>query len=204
MNQLIRTTRLAALLGAALAFATPLAAQVRPAAGLNVTPLAGQPVPVLPSTYLIADSVPGVPAGRVAALAWADSIIGETLLARGPEVRWVLPAALRTVARRAPATVPSPDQMGQATLRASKMDRVPDPLRVYLRSMAALTGSRMIMVPAAIRFTNVEGGVRAEVDFVMADARNGGIPWRTRPGVTAATAAEALQGAVAYILPDER
>lgn len=206
MTRLIRPFRHAALLGAALSFVLPLAAQDhdRPAAALNVTPLAGQPIPVLPVTYLIADSVAGVPASRLLALAWADSIVGETLLERGPEVRWVLPAALRRVAKRAPSTVPPPDQMGQATLRATRMDRVPDPLRVYLRSLAALTNSRMIMVPAAVRFTPVAGGVRAEVEFVMADARNGSIPWRSSPSATAATADEALRAAVAYVLPDVR
>lgn len=200
----IRSLRVAALLGAALSFALPLSAQKRerPATALNVTPLAGQPVPVLPVTYVVADSVTSVPGGRAAALAWVDSIMGETLVERGPEVRWVMPPALRGVAKRAPATVPPPDQMGQAILRSSNIDRIPDPLRVYLRSLAALTGSRLIMVPAAVRFTNVAGAVRAEVEFVMADARNGSIPWRSRPNATAATAGEALRAAVAQILPD--
>ena len=172
------------------------------AAAINVTPLAGQAVPVLPNSYLVADGIAGIPAARLEALAWADSIMGETLEARGPEVRWVLAPALRQVAKRAPSTVPSPDKMGQATLRARRMDRVPDPLRVYLRSLAALTGSRLVLVPAAMRFTNVGDSVRVEIDFVMADARNGSIPWRSVPTATAATAAEALRAAVGHILPD--
>jgi hypothetical protein len=204
VTNLIRSLHRAALLGAALGFALPLAAQDRdrPASALHVAPLAGQPIPVVPITYLVADSVPGVPADRVTALAWADSIVGEALEARGPEVRWVLPPALRVVARRAPSTVPPPDRMGQAALRAPKMDRVPDPLRVYLRSLAALTSSRMIMVPAAVRFTVAPGGVRAEIDFAMADARNGQVVWRSRPSAIAPTAAGALRAAVEYILPD--
>lgn len=176
----------------------------RPATALNVTPLAGQPVPVLPSTYLVADSVVGIPAVRVAALIWADSIIGEVLESRGPEVQWVLPPALRDVARRAPATVTDPDRMGQAILRAPKIDRIPDPLRIYMRSLAAMTNSRIMMVPAALRFTNAPGGVRVEVDLVLADARSGSVLWRSRPNATGATAAAALAAAVSQILPDAR
>ena len=206
MTNPLRTLRCAALLGAVLSFASSLGAQdhPRPADALNVAPLAGQSVPVLPVTYLIADSVAGVPATRAALLAWADSIVGETLEARGPEIRWILAPALRQIARRAPSTVPPPDRMGHALLRSRGIDRVPDPLRVYLRSMSALTGSRVVMVPAAIRFVNVVGGVQAEVDLVMADTRNGSIPWRSRSVASAATAGDALQLAVANILPDVR
>ena len=201
-----RVFRCAALLGAALTFAAPVPAQEseRPALALLVAPLAGQPVPVLPATYLIADSVAGIPTVRSAALAWADSIIGGVLESRGPEVQWVLPPALRHAARRAPATVTDPDRMGQAVLRAPKMDRIPDPLRIYMRSLAAMTNSRIMMVPAAVRFAYAPGGVRAEVDLVLADARSGGVLWRSRPHAVAATADAALKAAIAQILPDAR
>jgi hypothetical protein len=206
VNSIIRNTRRAALHGAALSFAGPLAAQDRdrPSSVLNATALAGQPVPVLPITYIVSDGVSGVPTDRLASMAWADSIVGETLEARGPEVQWVMPQALRAVSRRAPSMLPPPDKLGQATLRAEKIERVPDPLRVYLRTLAALTHSRVVMVPAAVRFEPVEGGVRAEVDLVLADARNGSIIWRSRPSAVAATSAEALRIAVSLILPDLR
>lgn len=176
----------------------------KPAAALNVTALSGQRVPVLPITYLVADSVAGLPAGHAATVAWADSIVGESLEIRGPEVEWVLPAALRSVVRRAPSMLPVPDKLGQATLRSSSVDRVPDPLRVHLRALAALTNSRMIMVPAAVRFTNVADGVQAEVDFVLTDSRNGAVVWRSRPTAVAATPGEALRLATQYLLPDVR
>jgi hypothetical protein len=192
------------LLVCALLAAAPLAAQ-KDAPALAVAPLAGQPIPVLPLSYLSADTAVEelLPAGREAQLAWADSIIGEMLSRRGPEVEWVLPEALRAVARRAPATVTDPDRMGQAVMRSSQVDRTPDPLRSYLRALSAMTNSRTVMIPAAVRFTSDStGGVRAETMLVMVDTRNGGVLWRSRPVATAPTAAAALAATIAHILPD--
>ena len=192
------------LLACALLAAAPLAAQ-KDAPALAVAPLAGQPIPVLPLSYLSADPPVDelLPPGREAQLAWADSIIGEMLMRRGPEVDWVLPEALRAVARRAPATVTDPDRMGQAVMRASQVDRTPDPLRSYLRALSAMTNSRTVMIPAAVRFsTDSTGGVRAETVLVVVDTRNGGVMWRSRPVATASTAAAALAATIAHILPD--
>lgn len=195
-------------LAIALLAAPSLAAQ-QAAPALAVAPLAGQPIPVLPLTYLSAASPIDelLPGARLAQLAWADSILGEALLARGPEVDWVLPAALRAVARRAPATVTDPDRMGQAVMRASSLDRVPDPLRSYLRALSAMTNSRTVMIPAAVRFspdTAGTGGVTAEASLVMVDTRSGSVIWRSQPSATRPTAAAALAATIAYILPDFR
>ena len=62
---------------------------------------------------------------RRATLTWADSVIGEAFVSRSPEVKWVLPPALRKVARRSPGIVGDPDQMGQAMLRAPKLRTCP-------------------------------------------------------------------------------
>jgi hypothetical protein len=187
--------------GAAEAQGSPAPA---PAPALALAPMAGQNVPVLPVTLLVADAPTDefLPADRVARLAWADSVVGETLVERGPEVTWVLPEALRRVARRAPGTVTDPDRMGQALLRAEQMDRVPDPLRSHLRGLSAMTDARLILVPAAIRLQpDSTGGVRAELVLVLTDTRNGGIVWRSRPVATGPNAREALRAAVIQILP---
>jgi hypothetical protein len=192
------------LLASALLVAAPLAAQ-KDAPALAVAPLAGQPIPVLPLSYLTASSPVDeqLPAGREAQLAWADSIIGAMLVGRGPEVDWVLPEALRAVARRAPATVTDPDRMGHAVMRASGLDRTPDPLRSYLRALSAMTNSRTVMIPAAVRFSSDStGGIRAETVLVVVDTRNGGVIWRSHPVATASTAAAALAATIAHILPD--
>lgn len=201
-----RSLLAAALLAACSATPPPAPAQ-RPAAApaLQVAPLAGQRVPVLPITLITADGLPDgtLPAGREARLHWADSLLGELLLERAPEVTWVLPAELRQAARRAPNTVPDPDRMGQALMRAEGIETVPDPLRAYLRSLTAITNARLVLIPAAVRFTpDSSAGVRVEAVLVIADSRNGAVAWRSQPVHVAATAAEAFRGAIRRLLPD--
>ena len=198
-----RSTRWAAL--AAALTAMPLAAQEpAPAPALLLAPLAGQNIPVLPITLITVDSgsVAGLPSGRAARMAWADSIVGEALDARGPEVNWLLPPELRHRARRAPGLVSDPDRMGQAMLRANGLKRVPDPLASSLRSLVAISNARYVLVPASIRFIHTDDGIGAELSIVLADARSGSILWRSRPLAAAATAGEALAQTIAHILPD--
>jgi hypothetical protein len=108
--------------------------------------LAGQTIAVLPLTLLVADPVLESDSSytryreRRAALLRADSLMGEGLQARGPEVSWVLPPQLRKIARRSAGFVEDPDEMGQAVLRSPGMEKVPDPLRSSLRGLVALVG----------------------------------------------------------------
>ncbi|MBK6422060.1 MAG: hypothetical protein IPI38_06045 [Gemmatimonadetes bacterium] len=166
---------------------------------------AGQSIAVLPQTMVLAgDTLGRVPplGDRATALAWADSLVGAELLARGPEVKWVLPAELRRVAHRAPAVAPDPDRMGQSLLRARQLEDVPDPLRGQLRTLMALLGGRFALVPAAIQFLpESTGTMRAEVSMVLADARTGKVVWRTVTWGTGATPAEALTRAMQLVLP---
>lgn len=184
----------------------PEAPRPAPAPALSVAPLAGQKIPVLPVTYLVADPPvdEGLPVDRAARLQWADSLLGEALVARGPEVDWVLPPELRRVAARAPNLVTDPDRMGHSILRAEKLERTPDPLRAYLRALAAVTNARVVMAPAAVRFEPdaATGGVRADVVLVLVDTRNGAVVWRSHPSATAATPAAAFAATIARILPD--
>ena len=179
---------------------------VKPASApsLLLGPLAGQAIPVLPITFLLSDSVApaGLPADNAARLAWADSIVAATLQMRGPEVSWVLPAELRKVAKRAPGLVTDPDRMGQAMLRNDGFNRVPDPLRSYLRALSAMTDSRNIFVPAAVRFVPAASGAKVEVTLLLVDSRNGSILFRSHPTGSGATASDALTAAIAHILPD--
>lgn len=165
---------------------------------------AGQAVAVVPITLVIAtDSVSGLAplTDHAATLAWADSIIGTALTVRGPEVKWVLPAELRRIARRAPTVAPDPDRMGQSILRA-RLEDVPDPLRGNLRSLMALVGGRLVLVPAALSFLpEPDGQVRAELSLAMADTRTGKVVWRTVAWATGSTPARALSAALDTVLP---
>lgn len=180
--------------------------EVRTVAPLSATPFTGQKVPVLPITHLLvppALAADSAVSPRERGLAWTDSAIGELLLARMPEVTWVLPPELRRVARRAPGVVGDPDRMGQAVLRTPGLVTVPDPLRSSLRSLAALTDARYLLVPASASLDGAPGTVRATVTFVLADIRTGAILWRAVPRGEGATAAAALEAAVLQIFPPE-
>src|SRR5215207_9335802 len=128
------------------------------AATVPTEALAGQNVAVMPITLVAADpalqsdTIYAPYRDRRSALLWADSLIGDAFSGRAPEVRWVLPAELRKVARRSPGIVGDPDQMGQAALRSPKLREIPDPLRSSLRNLMAVVGGRVVMVPASIGF----------------------------------------------------
>ena len=175
---------------------------------LNLGPLAGQIIAVLPITLVVAD--PALEADslyarfkdRRTALLRADSLVGEQIEARGPEVNWVLPPQLRKVARRSAGVVEDPDQMGQAILRSPKMNKVPDPLRSSVRGLVALVGGRIALVPASVGFgPEASGRIRADLTLVLVDSRSGKVLWRTLAYGRGASPDEALKAAVAAVLP---
>jgi hypothetical protein len=172
---------------------------------LITTSLAGQEIAVTPITLVIAlDTLVRIAPlnDRVTALAWADSLVGEALLGRSPEVKWVLPHELRKIARRAPTVAPDPDRMGQAVLRSPELKEVPDPLRSQLRSMVAMVGGRFALVPAALSFVpDTSGVIRAELALVLADTRTGKVLWRTVAWGLGTTPLHALTAALATVLP---
>ena len=188
-------------------FALPLAAQA-PVLPVPSQGLAGQQVAVVPLTLVAmdpafqSDSLFNRWRDRRGALTYADSVIGEALVGRAPEVKWVLPPALRKAARRAPGIVDDPDQMGQAMLRSPKLHTVPDPLRASLRNLMAVVGGRVAMVPAALGFSRgPDGRVRAELSLVAADTRSGQVLWRSVALGAGNTPEMALAAALESVLP---
>ncbi|MGH7702754.1 MAG: hypothetical protein ACREMO_06645 [Gemmatimonadales bacterium] len=178
---------------------------IEPAHPLFTTALAGQTVSVLPLTILIVDDslAPQVSfPDRTKALAWADSLLGDALESRGPEVQWVLAPALRKIARRTPGVTVDPDHMGQGIMRVPGIKDVPDPLRTSLRSMVAIAGGRDVLIPATLYFLpDPEHTVRAELTLVLADTRTGKVLWRTVATGFGPTAPRALTSALEVVLP---
>jgi hypothetical protein len=179
-----------------------------PVPTLAVGSLAGQTIAVLPITLVAADpalesdSLYAHYRDRRAALLRADSLVGEEIRARGPEVNWVLAPQLRKIARRSAGFVEDPDQMGQAVLRSPKLDKVPDPLRSSLRGLVALVGGRLALVPASLGFgAEPDGQIRADLTLVLADSRNGKVLWRSLAYGRGASPDQALNAAVAAVLP---
>ncbi|HYF38813.1 MAG TPA: hypothetical protein VD930_03915 [Gemmatimonadales bacterium] len=175
---------------------------------LSAGALAGQTIAVLPITLVVADpalesdSVYRPYRERRSALLRADSLVGAGIQARAPEVNWVLPPELRKVARRSAGFVEDPDQMGQAILRAPNLTKVPDPLRSSLRGLVAMVDGRIAFVPASLGFgPEPNGQIRADLTLVLADGRNGKILWRSVAYGRGSTPDQALNAAVAAVLP---
>jgi hypothetical protein len=193
--------------------AAPIQAQreepkLPPVRTLATGPLAGQTIAVLPLTLVVADpalesdSVYASYRDRRSALLRADSLVGKGLQDRGPEVNWVLPPQLRKIARRSGGFVEDPDQMGQAILRSPNMEKVPDPLRSSIRGLVAVAGGRMALVPAAVGFgPEPNGQIRADLSLVLADSRSGKVLWRTLAYGRGVSPDQALNAAVAAVLP---
>jgi hypothetical protein len=156
----------------------PLPASPLPTAGLS-----GQDITVYPLTLISAEVALGWDAAigdRRTALDRADSIIGALLEARSPEVKWVLPPALRRAASRAPGMLGDPDRMSTALLRAPELRQIPDPLRSQMRNLTGVAGGRYALVPASLLYVRTpDGQGRAELTLVIADVRTGAIQWRT-------------------------
>jgi hypothetical protein len=176
-----------------------------PALGLATSGLAGQVVAVLPLTMVVSDRrIPGGtgPKARAATLHAADSLLGDALLERAPEVNWMLPPELRRTAQRAPGILPSPDQMGQSVLRSPGIKEMPDPLRTYVRQMVALIGGgRWALIPAALFVTPAGGDTLVvQLSAVLADARLGRVVWRTMAVGKGETFAGAYDAALQTIL----
>lgn len=191
-----------------LALSTARLPAQQPVPTVPTEALSGQQVALMPLTLVAADStlqsdtVYAPYRERRVALLWADSLIGEAFTGRAPEVRWVLPAELRKLARRSPGIVGDPDAMGQAVLRSPKLRDIPDPLRASLRNLMAVAGGRVAMVPAALAFgRDPDGRVRADLSLVAADTRGGKVIWRSLATGRGPAPAAALQAALDAVLP---
>ena len=186
----------------------PAATPHAPVTTLATDHLAGQTIPVLPLTMLVAD--PALQSDTLlapykdhrTALLRGDSLLGVEIESRAPEVKWILPPQLRKVARRSAGFVDDPDQMGQAVLRSPNLTKVPDPLRSSLRGLVALVDARLVLVPASLGFgAEPNHQIRADLTLVMVDARNGKVLWRSLAYGRGASPDQALSAAVAAVLP---
>lgn len=179
-----------------------------PAIALATGGLAGQGVAVLPLTMVVGDPrVPGTsgPKARAALQAWADSLLGDALAERAPEVSWLLPPALRRTAQRAAGLLPKPDQMGQSVMRSPGLKDLPDPLRSYVRQLLALSdGARFALIPAALYLSPAPGdSLKVQLAAVLADGRLGRVVWRTLAVGQGETADAAYRAALATLFPPD-
>ena len=178
-----------------------------PTIPLPTAGLAGQKVSLFPLTLVAAEDTLHWEAffvDRRGSLRTADSIITDLLSSRAPEVNWMLPDELRRAARRSAGIAADPDQLGTAVLRAEQLFDVPDPLRSQMRTLAALSGGRYAVVPAALvyrRSAVPPFNPTAELSIVLVDTRLAKIEWRTVARGEGADPWSALARAVKALTP---
>jgi hypothetical protein len=200
------------LLAGALGAAAPAAAQDQKEFRGHVlaTPvLAGASVPVLTlggysaDSALIGDSVLTGWESRAAAITRFDGILGGYLLDNAPDVKWVLPDALRKIARRAPSLVPDPDRMGHQVMASARIRRVPEPLASRLRQLVAYSDARHVLLPSSLMFSPDSTGISAEIAAELVDARLGSVLWRTYATGKGRSPDAAVRAAIATMVPPE-
>lgn len=161
-----------------------------PVMPLPVGSLAGSSALVLVTgTVVFGDSVGDVADRRVALLESANAALDTALRAGAREVTWHGLPEQRRVARRNPTMSIDPDRLPTSYL-ISAAEQVPEPLWTQIRTMAALTGARFAVVPAAVRIAGTPGALRAEYALIAVDARTGRIVWRGRSESGASPTAE--------------
>ena len=109
----------------------------------------------------------------------ADAELTDALGARGPEVRWIMPEALRSMVARSPALdVPIEDLPVGVFLRA-EVRRIGDPLFGQIRRLAALANGRLALIPIEVRHRpdTPEKPGAVEVVAALIDATNGNVYW---------------------------
>lgn len=165
-----------------------------PTAPIPATVLAGQRVMLLPPTLVLADAAlrwQGLFPDRRATLGRTDSVIGALLAERTPEVTWVRSAELRRAVQLSAGMAGDPGQLPLAILRNEELIEVPDPLRSQLRNLAAVSGARFGLAPAALVWVPADtaaavravvqgsGTGTAELTLVLVDTRLGQVVYRT-------------------------
>ncbi|HEX5817359.1 MAG TPA: hypothetical protein VFY20_00675 [Gemmatimonadales bacterium] len=201
------------LLAGALGVAAPAAAQDSKEFRGRVlaTPaLAGLSVPVLTlggygvDSTLVGDSTLAGWDSRAAAITRFDGILGGYLGDNAPDVKWVLPEALRRMAKRAPSMVPDPDRLGHGVMSSERIKRIPDPLASRLRQLVAMSDARQVFIPSGLLLKrDSTGTVQAELAAQLVDARLGDVLWRTFATGKGRSPDAAVRAAIATMVPPE-
>ncbi len=174
-------------------------------AALPVASLAGQHTLLLTvGGVVVGDSaspLPGLQGRRAELLAWANLALDSALRRDAATVTWYGLAEQRRLARGAPTLGLQPDLIGTAFLVDRRQEVVPDPLRTQLRSLAALSGARLALAPAAVRVAGPQDALTASLLLVVVDTRVGNVVWRGRvEGPPAATPELAIANAAGRVV----
>lgn len=172
---------------------------------MSVRPLAGTNVLVLTvGGLVVGDSgrpLPEVDLRRTALIDAANAALDTALRRDGREVTWLGLDEQRRVARRNPTLGIQPEHFATQYLFDPRIDRIPDPLWSQVRTLAAVSSARYLMVPAGVKISGAPGALSAAYVMVLADARSGAVLARVRAqGGPAPTAEGALALAAGTLL----
>ena len=170
------------------------------AAPLPVGSLAGSSALLMAVGGLVvgdsADPLADLAVRRLALIDVANAALDTALRRDAREVTWMGLPEQRRAARRSPTLNVDPDRLPTVFLAGPGVQRVPEPLWSGIRTLVAMTGARMAIVPAAVRITGHAGALSAEYVLVVVDARIGEVLWRGRAvGASSPTVEGALAGA---------
>ncbi|MEK6768902.1 MAG: hypothetical protein AABY85_07945 [Gemmatimonadota bacterium] len=137
------------------------------------------------------DRLAEIDARRLALIEVANAALDTALRRDAREVSWMGLPEQRRAARRSPTLGVDPDRLPTVHLAGPRVQRVPEPLWSGIRTLVAMTGARMAIVPAVVRITGHPGALTAEYVLVVVDARIGEVLWRGRVVGAASSTAEA-------------
>lgn len=144
----------------------------------TATPTAGANRGAVPSLLGVAVMVLPVQVQRGVA-GDASAELADALSARGEGVRWVMPAALRSMVARSPALDVPVDALQVGVFLQAEVDRIGDPLYGQLRRLAALSDGRLALVPIEVRHRPdvPERPGAVEVVATLIDTSTGRVFW---------------------------
>jgi hypothetical protein len=155
-----------------------------PLSQLPTGSLSGSKVLILAAGGVVLGDTAGVPAElepqRSTILETANEALDSALRRDARDVTWMGLDEQRRAARRNPTLGLEPDRLPTAYLAGAEVERVPDPLWSFIRTLSAVTGARYAVVPAAVRVTGRAGAYVAEYVVVGADTRSGLVVYRGR------------------------
>jgi hypothetical protein len=155
-----------------------------PVAPLPTAVFAGSPTLLLTVGGLIigdsASPLPELEARRTALLEAAYAALDTALRRDARDTHWMGLEEQRRAARRAPTLNLEPDRFNTVYLVGRKVEAMTDPLWAEVRTLAGLTGARMVVAPAAAKLSGRMGAYVASYVLVVADTRVGQVVWRSR------------------------
>lgn len=172
---------------------------------MALSPLAGTNVLLLTvGLVVVGDSahpLPEIDLRRSALLVAANATLDSALRRDGREVTWLGLEEQRRSARRNPTLGIEPDRLPTQYLFNARIERIPDPLWAQIRTLAAVSNARYVVVPAAVKIAGTPGALTAAFIMVLADARSGNVLARARAqGPAAATPEAALNLAAGTVV----